>query len=152
MEGGTMRAKITKRTVDAAKHGKRDSFIWDTDVKGFGLKMTPAGKKIFIFQFRKPRKKTPVRMTIGEYGEPFGENGPPLTADKARKEAEKHRGDVNRSVYPDEKKKQLAQDAKASITVSELCDLYLEAAPTLIIPKKKRPKKAKSVTPSGEIS
>ncbi len=32
-----MKAKITKRAVDAAKPAKRDWFLWDTEVRGFGL-------------------------------------------------------------------------------------------------------------------
>ena len=42
-----MKAKITKRAVDAAKPAKRDWFIWDTEVRGFGLKVTPAGNRVF---------------------------------------------------------------------------------------------------------
>ncbi|HZU65191.1 MAG TPA: hypothetical protein VFF98_16000 [Novosphingobium sp.] len=36
-------ASITKRTVDAAQPGTRDSFLWDDEIAGFGLKITPAG-------------------------------------------------------------------------------------------------------------
>ena len=32
-----MKAKITKRTVDGVKSGERDAFVWDSEVKGFGL-------------------------------------------------------------------------------------------------------------------
>jgi hypothetical protein len=28
----------------------RDVFVWDTEIKGFGLKITPAGRKIYILQ------------------------------------------------------------------------------------------------------
>ena len=34
-------AKITKRLVDAEKPGPKDRFVWDTEVRGFGLKITP---------------------------------------------------------------------------------------------------------------
>ena len=34
--------RITKRAVDAAKPGKADSYLWDRDLPGFGLKVTPS--------------------------------------------------------------------------------------------------------------
>ncbi|MBD8735704.1 tyrosine-type recombinase/integrase [Sphingomonas sp. CFBP 13706] len=78
-------AKITKREVDAAKAGDKDWFLWDAGekdtVKGFGLKVTPAGGKIYIFQYRIARPgladRTPAkRRTIGKHGE--------ITPDQAR--------------------------------------------------------------------
>jgi hypothetical protein len=45
-------AKITKRTVDALKPGATDRFLWDTELKGFGLKVTPSGNKVYILQYR----------------------------------------------------------------------------------------------------
>jgi hypothetical protein len=41
-----MQAKIAKRSVDAVRPGDSDTFIWDTETKGFGLKVTPAGGRI----------------------------------------------------------------------------------------------------------
>jgi len=109
-----MKAKITKRTVDAAKPGKRDTFIWDTETKGFGLKVTPAGKKVYLFQYRLPGQKYALRITIGEHGDPW-------TAEKARVEAEKYRGDVKHGINPAAVKR----TEKAEKSVAELCDLYL---------------------------
>ena len=34
---------ITKRSVSAAKPGPADSYLWDDELAGFGLKITPAG-------------------------------------------------------------------------------------------------------------
>ena len=82
-----MRDKLTKRTVDAAKAGPRDTFIWDTDLKGFGLKVTNAGRKVYLIQYRIPElgkplnQTTPRRYTIGEHGSPW-------TPDKARDRAD----------------------------------------------------------------
>ena len=77
-------ANITKRTVDAATKGERDTFIWDDELAGFGLKVTPAGGKVYIYQYRQPRpgaaRAAPTkRYTIGRHGD--------LTADQARKRA-----------------------------------------------------------------
>ncbi|WP_417796367.1 tyrosine-type recombinase/integrase [Terasakiella pusilla] len=130
--------KITKRTVDACKPGERDVFIWDSETKGFGLKVTPAGNKIYLFQYRLPELRNAARLTIGKHGDPW-------TADKARMEAEKYRGDIKKGINPAALKKKRIQEAKANITVAELCDEYIEAVPFIILPKIGRPKKASSI-------
>ncbi len=78
-------ALITKRTVDAAKADKGDLFVWDAKVPGFGLKVTPAGSKVYVFQYRMANpgaaKSMPTRrMTIGKHGA--------WTPDQARTRAE----------------------------------------------------------------
>jgi integrase len=56
--------KLTERLVKLAKPG----FYWDTELKGFGLKVTDKGKKVFIVQKRLHRgSKTLKRLTIGGY-------------------------------------------------------------------------------------
>src|SRR5262252_7096391 len=72
-----MGVKLTKRVVEAAG----DQYLWDAEVKGFGLKVTPAGRKVFIFQYRMGgRGSKTERYTIGEYRSPY-------TVDGARGEA-----------------------------------------------------------------
>jgi integrase len=109
-----MQGKITKRAVDAAQPGARDAFIWDTETKGFGLKVTPTGNKIYVFQYRVPGRKAPERITIGNHSDPW-------TAEQARTEAEKYRGGVKRGIFP----AAIKNAEKAEKTVAELCDLYL---------------------------
>lgn len=78
------KAAITKRTVDAATAGPRDLFIWDTDLSGFGLKVSPAGRKTYVYQYRLSRpgaaaRTAPRRYSIGTHGQ--------LTPDQARRRA-----------------------------------------------------------------
>ncbi len=40
--------RLTQRSVNAATPQERDVFLWDSDLKGFGLKVTPAGSKIYV--------------------------------------------------------------------------------------------------------
>ena len=47
-----MRKKITKTAVDNLRPGPRDAFLWDTEITGFGCKITPAGRKVYILQYR----------------------------------------------------------------------------------------------------
>ncbi|RYD94911.1 MAG: DUF4102 domain-containing protein [Sphingobacteriales bacterium] len=38
---------MSKRTIDALVTGDRPQFYFDTDLKGFGLKVMPTGSKTF---------------------------------------------------------------------------------------------------------
>ena len=58
--------KLTKRLVDAAEAKEGDTFLWDSELAGFALKVTPAGRKVFVLQYRSGRRSR--RMTLGAYG------------------------------------------------------------------------------------
>lgn len=82
------KAPITKRTVDAAKPKKAEYVIWDDGgketIKGFGLKVTPIGSKVYIYRYRLARpgqaaQTSPRKYTIGKHGD--------LTPDQARTRA-----------------------------------------------------------------
>ena len=40
--------KLTKRTADAASAGDKLSAIWDDELRGFGLRVYPNGRKVYI--------------------------------------------------------------------------------------------------------
>ena len=63
--------KLTKRTIDALPaSAERDAIWWDEDLKGFGLKITAAGRKVFLVQYRPAGdRRNPRKYTIGEYGQ-----------------------------------------------------------------------------------
>jgi integrase len=107
-----MKAKITKRTVDAVTPAKRDTFIWDTELKGFGLKVTPANNRVYILQYRMSGPTR--RYTIGRHGSPW-------TPDSARHEATRLLGLIAAGNDPAASK----ADDKIAPTVAQLCDLYL---------------------------
>ena len=108
-----MTVKITKRAVDAAEASDRDLFTWDSELKGFGLKVTPKGRKVYLVQYRMPGRTT-RRYTIGSHGSPW-------TPASARTEATRILGQVAAGTDPADEKKLARQD----VTVSELCDIYL---------------------------
>ena len=108
--------KITKRAVDAATPTAKQVFLWDTEVKGFGLKTSAAGKRTYIFQYRMGgRESATQRFTIGEHGSPW-------TPDQARKEALRLAGMVRQGVDPREDQRQ-----KRKATVALAFDKYAEA-------------------------
>ena len=80
-------SNITKRAVDAAKACKADNYLWDKQLHGFGLKVTPAGSKVYLVQFQLGgRKGRTRRVTIGRHGE--------ITPTIARAEAKRLLGEI----------------------------------------------------------
>jgi integrase len=109
--------RLTKRSIDATEPGSANVFIWDSELSGFGLKVTPTGRKVFILQYRIPgygRHASAKRMTLGEYGS--------LTPDEARKLAKRELGRVAQGFDP------VADRAsrKGAVTVKQLGEGYLE--------------------------
>ena len=118
--------RITKRSVDALKPGDRDKLLWDTDIPGFGLKVTTAGTQTYLVQYRVGgRKGRTRRVTIGRHGRPWTDTRTnetkSLTPEVARKEAKRLLGLVTAGEDPAEDRTR----ARQAITVAELCDLYL---------------------------
>ena len=60
------RIKITKRTVDKLEAGGTDTFYWDADLPGFGLRVRESGRKYYVAQFRAGGRLR--RMTLGRHG------------------------------------------------------------------------------------
>ena len=76
--------KITKRSVDAAAPGDKEFFVWDDELKGFGVRIYPSGRKMYLAQFRAGGRLR--RVNIGLHGA--------LTPDLARTEAMKYLSQV----------------------------------------------------------
>ncbi len=67
-------AKITKRVVDQIEPGPVETVHWDDELRGFGVRVWPTGRKVYIVKCRiKGRQR---RITLGTHG--------PVTAEKAR--------------------------------------------------------------------
>lgn len=109
------RAKLTKGYVDRIKAGPKDEFHWDTEVKGFGVRVTPTGKLTFIVQGRIEGTATPAaRITIGAYGI--------FTVDQARDVAREHLRSMRLGVDPRAVRK---ADESAKVTLQQVCDAYV---------------------------
>lgn len=106
---GRRTRRITKRQVDALKPG---GIAWDADLPGFGIRCRNSGGKYYMLKYRASGRQR--WFTIGRHGAPW-------TPEKARKEAKRLLGEVAASRDPADAK----AEARAGITVSELCDLYL---------------------------
>lgn len=126
-----MKGNITKRAVDAAKPKKTDWVLWDSTLSGFGLKITPSGSKVYLFQYWYGKRRR--RFTIGKHGSPW-------TPKQARDKAEELAFTVHNGGDP-----YSGHRTKTSgLTLSELCEQYLKDAPT-IPTKRGTPKKASTL-------
>src|SRR5215813_11138093 len=92
-----MRDKITKRAVDALRPASdgSETVIWDTEVKGFGVRAQRGGSKSYIVHYRAGTGRgAPLRkLTIGKHGAPW-------TPETARKEARRLLGLVEGGTDP----------------------------------------------------
>jgi Arm DNA-binding domain len=63
------RAKLTKSVIDSLPTPQSDTVYWDVALPGFGLKVTPKGRKVFIVLYRTGGAGSKLRKyTIGPYG------------------------------------------------------------------------------------
>ena len=116
-----MTVKINKKIVEQTSPGTKDIVLWDNDISGFGCKITPKSRRVYVFEYRFEGRKR--RVTIGRHGA--------LTPDQARKEAKRLAGMVATGVDP----ASLVKKHKAVPTVRELAERYLDEYAR---PRKKR--------------
>jgi len=112
-----MAKRLSLSVINGAESQERDYFIWDGDLKGFGLKVCSGGRKSYVCKYRlgTGRGAPTRRMTIGTHGSPW-------TPDQARKRASRILGLVAHGEDPATAK----QAEKMVLTVAQLCDRYLE--------------------------
>jgi Arm DNA-binding domain/Phage integrase, N-terminal SAM-like domain len=108
-----MRTKITKRAVDQLLAGDPDKVLWDSEVKGFGVRCRGSGAKHYVLKLRIAGRQR--WLTIGRHGSPW-------TADGARREAIRLLG--LRAAGKDPASERDRQ--KGVITVAELGDRFLK--------------------------
>jgi integrase len=133
--------KLTKRIVDALKAPKplkvgvkvREHFVWDKELRGFGVQVMPSGLKSFVIQFRTPEGR-PRRSVIGRFGL--------MTVEEARDLAHEKLVAVSKGIDP------VAAEAETAgrSTVADICDWYLtEAEAGRILGRRRRPIKASTL-------
>src|SRR5690606_27952102 len=109
------------------------AFLWDGELKGFGVRVTKAGAKTFILQYRNAAGKS-RRINIGRHGI--------MTLEIARAEAKIKLGAIAAGEDPAE----TDDDSDGPLTVAALCDWYLtEAEAGRILGRRRRPIKASSL-------
>lgn len=107
--------RLTKQVVDGLPATGKDYVEWCGKLSGFGCRVRGNGHKTFIVMYRAGgRNAVPRKVTIGTYGK--------LTVDQARVEASKilAKAQLGEDVAAERAKQ------RAEMTVSELCDEYMQ--------------------------
>ena len=109
-------AKLTKKAVEALEPPPAgQAFLWDGELKGFGVRVTKGGVKTFIIQYRNAEGKS-RRINLGRFGI--------MTVENARDEARIKFGALAAGQDPADSN----DDPHHQVTVSDLCNWYLEEA------------------------
>jgi integrase len=115
MEADKRVAKIGKRVVDAARAEGAAYRLWDSELKGFGLKVSKHGVKTYFIWYRVGEGRASQRreFTLGRHGV--------LEPEAAREEAIKALAAANARKDPQAERVK----ARGELNVSALCDRYL---------------------------
>lgn len=107
------RERLTKSVVERIHPGPKDIVIWDQEVKGFALKVTPKGRRVYFVFYRTPAGQQ-RKPTIGVHGK--------VTAESARQIAKKWIAGalVGQDVSAER------QEARAAPLVKDIAARYLE--------------------------
>ncbi len=112
-----MARKITLKGVKAAIKTPHDQYLWDDEIKGFGLKVTPKGRKVYVLQYRMEGRLQPRRLAIGVHGSPW-------TPDEARKRALELKAEIAKGVDP----LSVRDSKKKAVSIKQLCEIYKKEA------------------------
>lgn len=106
--------KLIKRNIDAIEKPEKDLYLFDDDLAGFGLRVYPTGRKVFIAQYRVGggRGSRQRRFTIGVFGK--------ITTDEARTKAK----DILAKAHLGEDEAEKRDEVRGSQTVSQLIDAW----------------------------
>ncbi len=106
-------AKLTKRTVETLEPpAEKQIILWDSEIRGFGVRVMPSGLKTFVVQYRNS-EGTKRRINLGRFGI--------MTIEQARDLAKVRLGAVAAGEDP-------ALARPSGSTVNEVCDWYLKEA------------------------
>jgi integrase len=112
--------RIAKRVVDGASPASADTYVWDDELSGFGLKVTPTGRKVYIVQYRLGgRRGRTRRVTIGQHGE--------LTPASARIEAKRLLGEVALGRDPASDRDRLKADKSLTAVLDQFMSQHVKS-------------------------
>lgn len=103
--------KITKSLADRLQAKEKSYFVFDDQITGFCLRVSPNGKRFYYLQYMKNKKVK--RLPLGQHGI--------ITAEKARDQALQMLVDVKKGGDPQRE----ASDQKREPYMSDLCERYM---------------------------
>jgi integrase len=104
--------KLTKRSVEALLPMAKDYFVWDDEIKGFGVRIMTSGRRTYQAQYRKGGRTR--RISLGRHGN--------ITTEQARLKAREVMGLVAKGDNPAE---EIAQHRRAP-SIGVLCERFFE--------------------------
>ena len=100
--------KLTKKVIDSSLPKQKDYIVWDDEIKGFGCRIFPGGKKTYVFYYRAPVTRKFSYIKIGLHGN--------LTVDEARIKAKTFALSVANGIdVRAEKKQQIVEEQKSML-------------------------------------
>ncbi len=102
---------LSGRAVDGLSVEERDRIFWDRELPGFGVRVYPSGRKVYVVQSR--AQGAPKRVTLGTHGE--------LTTTQARLRAAQVIDRIKGGKEP------IPPPAQAGATIADLAARYLSA-------------------------
>lgn len=128
------REYISKKLVDGLRAEGSEYTVWDSELKSFGVRVTAAGAKAYIYRYRMGGRRTPEkRITIAKCGA--------LTPDQARKIAKEKAAMVFQGIDPRAQKEASEEAARQhlendkKLSFSSYCEKYLEERVKIEIPR-----------------
>ncbi|MCX5581201.1 site-specific integrase [Kaistia terrae] len=111
--------RLTKRVIDdlAVSPGEREIFLWDDAVTGYGVRVSPTGRKVLLVRYRIGSRQR--FLSLGPLGSPY-------TVETGRDRARSILRAVAEGDDPQSKK----MEQRREMTVGELIDQYLSVGPT----------------------
>lgn len=133
--------RITKRVITQLRPPEAgEKFVWDSELRGFGIRIKASGAGAFVVQYRNTEGRT-RRYKIGSISA--------LDVDEARKAAKRLLADVAHGADPALERRTFRQ----SLTVDQLCERYVaDAEKGLVLGRRGSAKKSTTlVTDKGRI-
>ena len=104
--------RLTIRHIDALPLQEKEYFVWDDQIKGFGIRIYPNGGKRYVAQTFRQGKTT--RVQIGKHGT--------LPFEEAKKRARKIITDIDDGKNPNTNK----ENERRSPTIKQLAERFLD--------------------------
>ncbi len=105
-------ARLTKRSVENLPPRAERYVVWDTELKGFGVRVSPQGRRTYLARYR-TTGGADRRLTLATHGV--------MTTEEAREQARRILAEAAMGGDPQGAK----ADRRAEMTVKDLCELYM---------------------------
>ena len=106
---------LTKKLVESLKSKDKPYVEWDSAIKGFGCKVHPTGRRVYLYKYRNLERKE-IWITLGKHGL--------LTIDMARKRVSDILIQINNGIDPHAEKQKKKVEAGKSMPFKDFWEIY----------------------------